>query len=61
MHLRGPTDRHGGHALASDEGAYVPVGVCAVCVCLFVSDLFFRQSRMACSVFQSKSQCRSHD
>ena len=32
-----------------------------VCVCLFVNDLFFRQSRMACSVYQSKSPCRSHD
>jgi len=36
--------------------------VCAhVCVCLLVNDLFFRQSRMACSVYQSKSPCRSHD
>jgi len=32
-----------------------------VCVCLFVNDLFFRQRRMACSVYQSKSPCRSHD
>jgi len=32
-----------------------------VCVCLFVNDLFFRQSRMARSVYQSKSPCRGHD
>jgi len=32
-----------------------------VCVCLSVNDLFFRQSRMACSVYQSRSPCRSHD
>jgi len=32
-----------------------------VCVCLFVNDWFFRQSRMACSVYQPKSPFRSHD
>jgi len=32
-----------------------------VFVCLSGNDLFFRQSRMACSVYQSKSPCRSHD
>jgi len=32
-----------------------------VCVRLFVNSFFFRQNRMACSVFQSQSTCRSHD
>jgi len=32
-----------------------------VCVCLFINDVFFRQSHMACSVCQSKSPRRSHD
>jgi len=32
-----------------------------VCVCLLVNNWFFRQSRMACSVFQSKCPCRRHD
>ena len=32
-----------------------------VCVRLFVNDFSFRQNRMACSVYQSQSTCRSHD